>query len=75
MLDDVTCLDNFPEQSYFAGRPGRSALIIDDLAWSLSKKAQPSQYELADSHLVVVKSMNGIMPTEVQVNNYVKPCT
>ena len=48
LLDDVTCLDNFPELSYFAGRPGRSALIIDDLAWSLSKKGQPSQHELAD---------------------------
>jgi hypothetical protein len=33
LLDDVTPLDNFPELSYFVGRPGRSALIIDDLSW------------------------------------------
>ena len=48
LLDDVTPLDSFPELSYFASRPGRSALIIDDLSWSLSKKGTPSQHELAD---------------------------
>ena len=48
LLDDVTPLNSFPELSYFASRPGRSALIIDDLSWSLSKKGTPSQHELAD---------------------------
>ena len=45
---DVTCLDSFPLLDYFTKRPGRSALIIDDLGWSLSQKGQPSQAELAD---------------------------
>ena len=48
VLDDVTCLDHFPTLDYFAKRPGRSVLIIDDLAWNLSRKGSPSQYELAD---------------------------
>ena len=48
ILDEVTCLDHFPELSYFAKRPGRSLLIIDDLSWALSKRGSPSQYELAD---------------------------
>ena len=45
---DVICLDSFPLLDYFTKRPGRSALIIDDLGWSLSQKGQPSQAELAD---------------------------
>ena len=48
VLDDVTCLDHWPTLDYFASRPGRSVLIVDDLAWNLSKKGSPSQYELAD---------------------------
>ena len=48
ILDEVTCLDSFPEVGYFAGRAGRSLLIIDDLSWALSKRGSPSQYELAD---------------------------
>ena len=47
-LDDVTCLEHWPTLDYFASRPGRSVLIVDDLAWNLSKKGSPSQYELAD---------------------------
>ena len=37
-LDDVTCMDSFPTLDYFAKRPGRSALIIDDLSWSLHQQ-------------------------------------
>ena len=48
LLGDVTCLEHFPTLDYFAKRPGRSALIIDDLSWALSKKGTPSQHELAD---------------------------
>ena len=47
-LVDVTPLEHFPTLDYFAKRPGRSALIIDDLSWHLSKKGKPSQFELAD---------------------------
>ena len=44
VLDEVTCLDHWPTLDYFASRPGRSVLIVDDLAWNLSKKGSPSQY-------------------------------
>jgi hypothetical protein len=50
-LLDVTPLDRFPPLDYFAGRPGRSALIIDDKHLAdLSKNSKngPSQRELAD---------------------------
>ena len=29
-LLDVTCLEHFPNLDYFAGKSGRSAMIIDD---------------------------------------------
>ena len=48
MLDDVTCLDHWPTLDYWESRPGRSALIVDDISWSLSKRGSPSQHELAD---------------------------
>ena len=48
VLDDVTCLDHWPTLDYWESRPGRSALIVDDISWSLSKRGSPSQYELAD---------------------------
>ena len=50
-LLDVTPLENFPNLDYFAGKPGRSALIIDDRhldGLSRNSKAGPSQRELAD---------------------------
>jgi hypothetical protein len=48
-LVDVTPLSDFPPLSYFAARPGRSALILDDVhLHDLSKKGKPSQRELAD---------------------------
>eukprot|EP01048_Picozoa_sp_COSAG05_P005424 COSAG05_NODE_322_length_11414_cov_47.115510_3_plen_118_part_00 len=48
-LLDVTPLEHFPTLDYFAQRPGRSALIIDDRhLHDLSKKGNPSQKELAD---------------------------
>jgi hypothetical protein len=50
-LLDVIKLERFPNLDYFAKRPGRSALIIDDMHLAdLSKnsKAGPSQRELAD---------------------------
>ena len=59
LLDDVTCLDHFPTLDYFAKRPGRSALIIDDLSWALSKKGTPSQHELADCIWVRVEPPRG----------------
>jgi hypothetical protein len=48
VLDDVTCLDHWPTLDYWESRPGRSALIVDDISWSLSKRGSPSQHELAD---------------------------
>ena len=46
---DVTPLSSFPTLDYFASRPGRSALVIDDLhLCDLSKRGSPSQRELAD---------------------------
>ena len=46
VLDDVTCLDHWPTLDYWESRPGRSALIVDDISWSLSKRGSPSQHEL-----------------------------
>ena len=51
ILDEVSCLDHFPELSYFAKRPGRSLLIIDDLSWALSKRGSPLAVRARGSHL------------------------
>ena len=51
MLGALQHLENFPNLDYFAGKPGRSALIIDDRhldGLSRNSKAGPSQRELAD---------------------------
>jgi hypothetical protein len=55
-IDELTTLDHFPTLDYWAGRPGRSALIIDDLDWNLSRRGSPSQAQLADRTIGHVSS-------------------
>ena len=46
-LVDTTFLEDYPPLEYFKGRPGRSALILDDVhLHDLSTKGKPSQAEL-----------------------------
>ena len=48
IIDEITCLDHWPELKYWEERPGRKCLIVDDIGWGLSKRGSPSQFELAD---------------------------
>ena len=35
IIDDITCLDHWPELKYW-DKPGRKCLIVDDIGWGLS---------------------------------------
>ena len=46
-LLDVTCLEHFPNLDYFAGKSGRSAMIIDDRHLAdVSRKGNPASASL-----------------------------
>jgi hypothetical protein len=57
LCDDIKVLDHFPTMDWWEkNSPGRTALIIDDASWQLSKKGTPSQHSLADRTLGYLRS-------------------
>ena len=59
IIDDITCLDHWPELKYW-DKPGRKCLIVDDIGWGLSKRGSPSQFELADRTVGHISSHNSL---------------
>ena len=60
LCDDIKTLDHFPAMDWWEkNSPGRTALIIDDASWALSKKQGAgglSQHSLADRTLGYMRS-------------------
>jgi hypothetical protein len=48
IVDEITCLDSWPELEFWNSQPPRCAIICDDVSWNLSKRGKPSQFELAE---------------------------
>ena len=59
IIDEITCLDHWPELKYW-DKPGRKCLIVDDIGWGLSKRGSPSQFELADRTVGHISSHNSL---------------
>eukprot|EP01043_Picozoa_sp_COSAG02_P015559 COSAG02_NODE_665_length_18739_cov_9.192918_11_plen_355_part_00 len=57
LCDDIKVLDHFPTIEWWEkNSPGRTALIIDDASWQLSKKGTPNQASLADRTMGYLRS-------------------
>jgi hypothetical protein len=57
LCSDIQVLDHFPTMDWWEkSSPGRTALIIDDASWQLSKRGTPSQHSLADRTLGYLRS-------------------